>query len=429
MTEPQNLAQTLAAYADHAGEVPNDLLDSIERGYRRRRRTRIGSVAVAAALVVVALVASLALNPFAGTHSTPANTTWTQEGPWRVPKPGAPLKSPTVAWPKAVVAVPAKTSEGSAIFTEGVIDADHVLVSIASPGLILDSYDVVHKTFARITTQPSLPAKQQIDRITLTPHWVVWSVVTTGTPTAVSQVYKALLTGGDPQYVGKASGLLLNWYASDTGIYWSPDKPGVMWLPLAGGTEAALAGFGNYLIMDGTSPWATELTKASMDAINAQNKGNDPNDGIVLPSVDDTVTQSLKNLVTGAQVAVATKPDDQWLTCTPQRCLGVDSDDGPMFIRRPDGSAQTPVPLSGGAFLDGTYPSAGNDILLQDPPASDSGGFGGYLWDPFSGTYAGINGKAYLPEIASTVVGGVLWPDYTEGTVSADYLLILARVK
>lgn len=404
MTEPQPVIETLEFYAARAGDVRPDLADIVERRFRRRRRQQaLGSATVV--LIVVAIVAAaVAFGGLTDRTAKPIPATWTQDGPWRVPKPGAATKSLADVWPKAFVHLSVTAPDNGVAFPEADIDATHLLVAGANTYY---SYDIVHKTFTVImhVGQPLTDVWAEVS-----PHWLVVDIYSHSTTAFTSDVYRAPLSGGTAQYVGKvgaSAGQPSPWFVTDDAIYWSGFTPGVMRLPMAGGTSTPVPGYSDFYVSN-DSPWAVSYTKASTANLGSRS----------VPAMGGSVTKALKNMTTGAELEVTSDSRDASLECTPAFCVG--SDDNGAYVQDLDRSEQVHVPALDALEPMSLTPAVGRSglytatDLFDHPPKGDPPG-GQYVWDPLSGQFGVIRPTAWRPTSTGEQGGILAWPNYTQG--------------
>jgi hypothetical protein len=375
-----DLSQTLESYAERAGDVRADMLEVVESRYRKRRRAQAISSAAGVLIVAAIVTAAFVINPFTGTTPKPITpATWTQQGPWRIPKPSAPVPSPAAVWPEAVVHLPAVTPGGQKPAAVAAIDSTHLVVAddLGQGISTFYSYDTVEATF-KVIAKPA--DRRQVQWVITSPHWLAWSVEDASHRLAV---YKAPLAGGAVQLIATVAfpTVPTSWYATDDALYYSDSKPGVIRLPMAGGKVSALAGFADFYV-DG-SPWAHAWPRAATDTL-------DPG-GLLTSS--GTVMASLKNIITGAQRTIASKPDDVGLGCMPEFCVG--ETDGESFVRKVDGTSSVPLPPSLSSDPSSRVefvPIGGQRSLFSTWTIPDSANPDqtdwDYLWDPQSGKIA-----------------------------------------
>ena len=339
-TSDTELTRVLELYAYDVTAGP-DVHRLVEARYLHRRRLRLtGSVAgvVMAMVGVVAGIAALLPAPApSGVGSSPRPSAVCSSGPrlcgfiglrqppsftpgfWKAPPDPVPPAGKT--WPAATFHFPKTVPGGEYALPMGSIDATHVLVASWSGYESTDafySYDTGSGAFRLIARMPEGKPISP-DRWVVSDHFLVWSEDQPSGPDASPDRFDVSvvpLSGGTPRLIAQVRGLVSQetstWYATDTTVYWSDDKDGVVALPLAGGTPAPAPGFAGMHLLDG-SDWA--VRSALVD-------GN------------FRVDKELKQLGTGRTLQVATSPDMQQLQCTPTFCMGEYGNSMPLFSRQ-----------------------------------------------------------------------------------------------
>jgi hypothetical protein len=356
MIDYETLAGDLRAIAEGAEPGITDLSDVVNRRYVRRRRIRTGASAVAGVFaVMIGIAASI---PAAEHARQPAHGNHGSSQGWHVPSTGATLPSLASTWPRAVVHFPVHAPDGGTPVAVADIDKTHVLAgSEPTPGIAtaLYAFDTTNDTFRLITTVPQGHDPAAVTNWAVSTHSVVWGI--DAEPLSVD-VYTAPLAGGPARKIAHFAGrtvLLGPWFATDDAVYWSSGQPGVMRLPLSGGSPEPVAGFQEMYLLHGTSPWAARL-----DDVQASKFGDTSPYGITIGgqrSKDPRpgVTRQLKNIVTGAEIDVSVPADAWTLSCTPVFCVGsvATGDDGlSWFIQRPDGKNRVALHSDG---MDGYF--------------------------------------------------------------------------
>lgn len=402
----ETIARDLQDIAEHADPGSADLAEIVIRRYTRRRWIRVASSVVAgvAAVTVGIAVAVPVITgvraPTSGAQPPLARTSTTTvsipagPGAWAVPPTGATLPSLASVWPGAVVHLPTHMPDGGVPFALAAIDATRVLVGSGPTQATTDAlftYDTANGSFRRIATIPHGSEPRSVSRWAVSAHSVVWDVDGPGS----FEVFTVPLSGGSPRQIARVSTPASDtgpWFATDDAVYWSGAQPGVVRLPLSGGSLAPVPGFGDMYLLHGTSAWAVQLgdVHASPYARIAE-----PSDALG----QSGVARRLKNLVTGAQFDVSAPPGARALACTAAFCVGtVGSAASPIeFIQRPDGADR--VTLDGGDVR-AIYAVGDGGLLVSSPEAGDGlpGHDGRISWvicDPISGIAGSVSGGAY----------------------------------
>jgi hypothetical protein len=380
MIDHDTLADDLRAIADLADGGPPDLADRVLRHHALRRRRRVAASVIAGLTVAVVGIAvtipaiQTAFRPTAhGRTAGPTGTIPPGPGPWQVPPIGATLPSLASAWPRAVIHLPAHAPNGGVPFPLAVIDTTHVLVSSGptrATTTALFAFDTTAATFRGIATIAG--DNPSVSHWAVTSRSVVWGVDRANGV----DVYTAPLAGGSPVQIGHIDTPTANvgpWFATSDAVYWSAARPGVMQLPLAGGTPEPVPGFGDMYLLHGTSPWATQLSDVHGSPYNIGAEG----------LTDTGVARRMKSLVTGDEVAVTPPAGATALSCAPTFCVGLvgDAASPTSFIQKPDGTSR--FTLDGGDTRV-AYPVGNGGVLVARPVVN--GGDTLLINDPISGT-------------------------------------------
>lgn len=393
------LIEDLRDAASAAELGPADLADIVTRRYLHRRQRRMW-IAGSVAGVVVALVVVVTLTvprhtggrpgPIGDTPLPTAEPTAPfiplGPGPWHLPAAGTDVPSLASAWPNAVVHLPATAPDGGAVHALAAIDATHVLVE-SSPASEASgsfySYDIPGGTFRLITTIAQNGTRAYVNRLAVSPHWVVWDVDQPATPGY--QVFKAPLSGGPGQLVATLPEPITytgSWFATDSDLYWSGTHPGVLRLPLSGGTPTPVPGFADMYVINDTSPWAV-----SMPGVDITQRGG------IGGGVQTGVTRRLKNLVTGAQIDVSVPHGTTGLQCSAAFCVGTTGSgvsSATEFIQRPDGTARQTI--HHGPMTFDVRPVGDGGILVVTLESGDESGSSleWMICDPVEGRAGGV---------------------------------------
>jgi hypothetical protein len=396
-----DLRELLKNRAGDAPMPPADLMQRVEAGHRRRRRSQVALSAFAAVLV-------LAVGAWAGLSAAPH----------RASLPANPVNLPPFHLPATLDDAPAIATAFPGSVIDGIpgtapSDLNAVVYGRLGPGhaLIGDrktlyDYDSGSRTFRTLTTTgPAMTA------ITLAPHWIVWQQSDTTNPRHF-WVYKAPRSGGARQLVAdvRQAPSSTAWYATDDYAYWTSKPPnpvssGVTRLSLKDGAVAGMAGFED-LSMDGT-PWAKSFVGS----------------GAYLPGISarDERTTMMRNVVTGERRPVTTRDDTEWLNCVATFCLGQTKslrpsptttngqplhfhNDG-FFVQHPDGSDR--VEISYRAYLPELLNTDDGGLLV-------SRGLTMVVLDPLSGKFGTVPGAVGLLRCTHTSGVGIEWSNRTD---------------
>jgi hypothetical protein len=323
------IVEDLRLLANEADGPPPGLVEAVSRRYRRRRARRAGlSVACAAAAVAVA-VAVPALLP-GGAPAGRGSVAAIPSGPgiWRVPARGTVLPTLAQTWPSAVVSLPRPTPDGGTPSALGGLGHGRVLVASESQpvgqpettnALYVYQPGSGYREVAEVTGVGAHPVR----------HWAVsasrlyWGVQADDG----FDVYTAPLAGGTPTHLAfvpapaaqqttrAADGTRTGpWFATDDAVYWSGEQPGVMRLAATGGSVHPVAGFTDMYLLDAGSPWASKIV------------GGDPAPYVYGASWEETldhsgVTTGMRDLLTGASIAVTAPRGATALRCAPDVCV------------------------------------------------------------------------------------------------------------
>ncbi len=380
----ETLVEDLREAANVADLGPADLADIVTRRYlrRRRRRTWIAGSTAGAVVALAVVGLTMAVPEHApGTPGPSASAIPPGQGPWHVPPDGADVPPIANAWPGAVVHLPAKTPDGGTVSPMADIDATHLLVesepSFEATGSFY-SYDIPAGTFRLITPVAQGGAQVLVNRWAVSAHWVVWDVDHADTPGY--EVFKAPLSGGPEQLVATLPGQVTDtgtWFATDSAVYWSGNDPGVLRLPLSGGSPRPVPGFSDMYVIDETSPWAVYMPGVDNTQMGI--------DGIMQTGI----TRRLKNLVTGVQIDVSVPHGTTSLQCSAAFCVGTVASGGTPstteFIQRPDGTARETIDGRWISFDVRPVGDGGIVVVTPEPAGASDTSFGWVIFDPVTG--------------------------------------------
>jgi hypothetical protein len=375
--DDERVTEVLERFAKLAPSIRADMVDSIEKRYRKRRSRNIGLsgaavVAVAAVLAGLVVIAHWTSTPTVGQpaedgsshRAAPTIPTGNGNGEWTLPGE-LPWQSPDKVWPAAVLHIPTKAPDGGKIFPMRMLDSTHVLVEsqpkFEAAGAIY-SYDLRDGSFRRIVAQIGTPGKTTyLQQFAVSARWIVWSQFDGG---HTYDAFKAPRAGGTPVHLAslsdaQSSGL---WVASDTTVYLNTDK-GIYSMPMTGGTPSPLAGYRDARFVD-ESGWAVEAKW-----------GNDP-----MPKGGTYVTTAVHNVFTGQRLTATAPAGTAWMSCGPTFCVGGSNGDNHAltFLQKLDGDDRVTLSTDMPAGVVETY--GGTSFYLSFN--SD------YILDPLSGQSA-----------------------------------------
>jgi hypothetical protein len=365
-----DIHEALGDNAVDAPAPPQDLLDRVETGYRRRRRGR-AITATFLSVALLALGAWVVLRPDAQRETLPAKPPVTFHVPSSIEN-APPFEK---VWPKSFVLddrLPG-TSPNALLVPVGLLDTGHVLVVGRDKFYSYDAQDKQLRVLVDATgiTGQSSPQGQ----LAISPHWIVWQV-NRANDFHHFDIYRAPITGGPKQRVAVVNAINPNegYYATDEAVYWSPvNGGGVYRLSFADPKPVLVPGTVN-MILDGT-PWLS----IKVPRPNTPNVPGGKSDDLAYRFGRPT---AFRNVVTGELRPMVTPPDAAAVACVPTFCVGTTKTTKKKFVQRLDGSGRVELPMTGKISPNFVMPlrSDNGGVILMDNFT---------VLDPLTGVLAG----------------------------------------
>ncbi|MFI6920867.1 hypothetical protein ACIBIZ_13015 [Nonomuraea spiralis] len=364
MSDEQDLIRTLRTAADQVER--RDLVASVARRRRARRtRQRVKVLLAAVAVVVIAGGTTAIVSGEDGRDAPPAVQV--------TPSSSVPAARPAAElWPKAVVKVPMRDSEGRGVQLVTGLGTTEVLLVVNSAfekAGRLEVYDSASGTTRALGDIPSPRKKYYPQLFAASREYIAWFGTTPQDSVPWADFWVMPAQGGKARRVGEVDADVDRIALAGDSLVWSVKEGGVYRMPLTGGAPERLPATDGLHLM--AWPWAAGLSDDRPFA--NQNR--------------------VVNLETGRSADVALPEKAEGVQCDAQWCVGML--DEHVLVQRIDGSGRRTLPQGlrlrpGRTLLGGSYAL----FRVYDPDRYKSGVPIAMLYDLATGTMAGVGERS-----------------------------------